>query len=379
VFGERDVTDLLPRYAAAAGLTPEQFTNSQTLSPVQQERALTMMRRTKEYFDQQSSTGHPDDSQETVGRTAAPVMASGAGGGAPGGVAPGGGGPSTPVGNESQAQFYEDRARRSMAASALYGASPQAAAAAQKAAEDDFARAKDIRETSAKYGETLDPRMQQAARDREIDKLRSVEADKRKAQVFKTGSEAEDAVGQTALSRRIVNSPGFNSGVGAPFFDALQSLNQQMFGGTALKNPGEIYDKLRASQVLSEIRSLGGSGIGAVRVPEMKQVDKLIADRSIQAPAIRTIVEVEDRLAGRLRDIYHMAQDYLQTHRELDDGFVRQVSAFKSKNELFSKAELANPSLLAMPVFSSPAEMRASRMPGGTKFRNPNGEVGTIP
>jgi hypothetical protein len=379
VFGERDVTDLLPRYAAAAGLTPEQFTNSQTLSPVQQERALTMMRRTKEYFDQQSSTGHPDDSQETVGRTAAPVMASGAGGGAPGGVAPGGGGPSTPVGNESQAQFYEDRARRSMAASALYGASPQAAAAAQKAAEDDFARAKDIRETSAKYGETLDPRMQQAARDREIDKLRSVEADKRKAQVFKTGSEAEDAVGQTALSRRIVNSPGFNSGVGAPFFDALQSLNQQMFGGTALKNPGEIYDKLRAPQVLSEIRSLGGSGIGAVRVPEMKQVDKLIADRSIQAPAIRTIVEVEDRLAGRLRDIYHMAQDYLQTHRELDDGFVRQVSAFKSKNELFSKAELANPSLLAMPVFSSPAEMRASRMPGGTKFRNSNGEVGSIP
>jgi hypothetical protein len=111
----------------------------------------------------------------------------------------------------------------------------------------------------------------------------------------------------------------------------------------------------------------------------MKQVDKLIAYRSIQAPAIRTIVEVEDRLQGRLRDIYHMAQDYLQTHRELDDGFVRQVSAFKSKNELFSKAELANPSLLAMPVFSSPAEMRASRMPGGTKFRNPNGEVGTIP
>lgn len=113
----------------------------------------------------------------------------------------------------------------------------------------------------------------------------------------------------------------------------------------------------------------------------MKAVDKLIADRDVQAPGIRTVTEVESRLQKRIRDIYYQAQEYLQTHRELDDGFAKQVSAWKNKpeNHLFTAAELANPSLLSMPVFSSPAEMRASRMPKGTPFRNPSGEVGTIP
>ena len=214
-----------------------------------------------------------------------------------------------------------------------------------------------------------------------IDKLRSEEFQKNKIAIFKAGQQAEDSIPQIEFSRRVVSSPGFNSGFGHEFFDSVQSLSQQLFGGTALKNPGEIYDKFRSGEVLNQIRSLGASGIGAVRVPEMKAVDKLIADRDVQAPGIRTVTEVESRLQKRIRDIYYQAQEYLQTHRELDDGFAKQVSAWKNKpeNHLFTAAELANPSLLSMPVFSSPAEMRASRMPKGTPFRNPSGEVGTIP
>lgn len=59
----------------------------------------------------------------------------------------------TPVGNEADAKFYEDRGARRRAFAASYGASPAASKAAEKAADDDFARAKDIRDTLAKYAE----------------------------------------------------------------------------------------------------------------------------------------------------------------------------------------------------------------------------------
>ena len=60
--------------------------------------------------------------------------------------------PSTPVGTEAEAKFYEDRGQKRLAVSGIFGASPKAAEAAQKAAEQDFARAKAIREKLAEYG-----------------------------------------------------------------------------------------------------------------------------------------------------------------------------------------------------------------------------------
>jgi hypothetical protein len=99
----------------------------------------------------------------------------------------------------------------------------------------------------------------------------------------------------------------------------------------------------------------------------------------MQPSSIRAVVEVENRLNQRAKAIYGMAQDYVQNHKILDDGFNREVSNYKSKHALFSSAELAHPDLLSMPVFGSAAEMKASKMPAGTKFRTPDGQVGAIP
>lgn len=251
------------------------------------------------------------------------------------------------------------------------------AAAFDKTADDILKEIGEAGRPTGTQKEVRDPAVQQ----REIDKLRSVDFQKNKVAIFKAGQQAEESIPQLELSRRIVNSPGFNSGFGHQFFDSVQSISQQLFGGTELKNPGEIYDKFRSGEVLNQIRSLGASGVGAVRVPEMKAVDKLIADRDVQAPAIRAVTEVEGRLQKRVRDVYYQAQEYLQTHRELDDGFSKQISAWKNKpeNHLFSAAELTKPELLSMPVFSNPGEMRASKLPPGSPFRTPSGEVGHVP
>lgn len=275
------------------------------------------------------------------------------------------------------AEGTRDKARREGIVGIPSKALEDKAAAFDKTADDILKEIGEAGRPTGTQKEVRDPAVQQ----REIDKLRSEDFQKNKVAIFKAGQQAEESIPQIELSRRIVNSPGFNSGLGHQFFDSVQSLSQQLFGGTELKNPGELYDKFRSGEVLNQIRSLGASGVGAVRVPEMKAVDKLIADRDVQAPGIRAVTEVESRLQKRVREVYYKAQEYLQTHRELDDGFSKEISAWKNKqeNHLFSEAELTKPELLSMPVFSNPGEMRASKLPPGSAFRTPSGEVGHVP
>jgi hypothetical protein len=216
-------------------------------------------------------------------------------------------------------------------------------------------------------------------RNKEIAKHQVEEATKRYSQIEKSGTQAEELEPQVRMARSLVNSPGFNSGIGRPFTDTIQQLGATLFGDPNMATPGQFFDKLRAGSILNEIRSLGGSGAGPVRVAEMKFIDTLYAGRDMQPASIRAVVEVENRLTQRAKAIYQMAQDYQQKHKILDDGFNREVSNYKSKHALFSEAELAHPDLLAMPVFSSAAQMRASQMPKGTKFRTPDGQVGVIP
>jgi hypothetical protein len=216
-------------------------------------------------------------------------------------------------------------------------------------------------------------------RNREIAKHQVEEATKRYSQIEKSGTQAEELEPQVRMARSLVNSPGFNSGIGRPFTDALQQVGSALFGDPNLATPGQFFDKLRAGSILNEIRSLGGSGAGPVRVAEMKFIDTLYAGRDMQPASIRAVVEVENRLTQRAKAIYGMAQDYVQKHKVLDEGFNREVSKYKSGHALFSTAELAHPDLLSMPVFSSAAEMKASQMPKGTKFRTPDGQVGAIP
>jgi hypothetical protein len=349
----------------------------------------------------------PDDSaSETVGRTAAPFVA----GGASGAPAP----PAGPgqIGQNSPAPFgprYTPEAaanglppewREETAANFdKYGRAQsrlgQAAVAGglkddefKSNAANAFATAKMIREAIGKNAEFTPD--QKKARDlaviayerqKGIETHRTEDAFKRYAAVEKAGAQAEDLHPQIAMARSLVNSPGFNAGIGRPFTDAVKQLSSTLFGDPNAATPSQFFDKLRSGSILNEIRSLGGSGSGPVRVAEMKFIDSMYAGRDQQPASIRAVVEVENRLTQRAKAMYNMAQTYVQKHGQLDEGFNREVSAFKNRpgNEMFSKAELANPSLLSMPVFGSPAEMRASRMPRGTQFRNPGGEVGTIP
>jgi hypothetical protein len=194
-----------------------------------------------------------------------------------------------------------------------------------------------------------------------------------------TALEAKDRIG---MMRSLTNQPGFNSGVYSHVIDTLNGIGARLFNLPNLGTSGQFFDKLRAGSVLNEIRSLGGSGAGPVRVAEMKFIDTLQASRDMQPGSIRSALETENRLHERAQEIFRLKQEYLKTHRELDSGFLDKVNGLWEREPLFSKAEMVHPDLLGMPIFESEAQMRASRMPGGTQFRTgpgPNAKIRTVP
>lgn len=292
----------------------------------------------------------------------------------------------TPVGTEAQAIQYENRAaaRSKWLQAHARNASPGAVKEAEAAIADDRARAKDIRDKLADAAkqerqQQLDIGKSDAEKFREAQQKRAAD---REVAVNKANETALEGKSRIGMQRSLTNQPGFNSGVYSHFIDTLNGIGARLFNQPNLGTSGQFFDKLRAGSVLNEIRNLGGSGAGPVRVAEMKFVDTMQASREMQPGSIRSALETENRLHERAQDIFQLKREYLKTHRELDDGFLDQVNNLWERKPLFSKAEMAHPDLLAMPIFESEAQMRASRMPGGTRFRTgpgPDATIKTVP
>jgi hypothetical protein len=177
------------------------------------------------------------------------------------------GGPATPVGNEAEARFYEDRGQKRIAASAIYGASPKAAEAAQKAAEQDFARAKAIREKLAEYGapttaqKEAPPGMsvpQAAAHKRELEDLGAakvknvagyIEAIKPARQTIQVLDEMDNALTQ-----------GWNhisTGAGAKqWLEVKKAVNNMMPGTFANVAEAETVEKLNAQLAAAAAKAM---------------------------------------------------------------------------------------------------------------------------
>jgi hypothetical protein len=270
------------------------------------------------------------------------------------GAAPG---PSTPIGGLVEARRLQDEATKLRNEAAIPMLPPGAQKSKLEEANAKEAQAKQILDKMAEYGaptrlqrEAVDPNVAAFEKQKGIETKRTEEAFKNAAAFRKAGQTAEDATPQIAIAKRLVNSPGFNAGLGVHFKDLMSQLSASLFGDPNAATPGQFFDKLRGGTILNEIRALSASGAGVVRVPEMKFIDTMIAGRDMQPPSIRSAVEVESRLNQRVRDIYALQRDYLQTHPQLDEGFDRVISRYKETHELFSDKEMTHSELLGVPT-----------------------------
>ena len=225
----------------------------------------------------------------------------------------------------------------------------------------------------------VDPAKVGFERTKNIEGKRTDQAFTNAAAFRKAGQTAEDAAPQLAIAKRLVNSPGFNSGIGHEYVDTMKQLSASLFGDPNAATPSQFYDKLRGGTILNEIRSLSASGAGAVRVPEMKFIDTMIAGRDMQPPSIRSAVEVEDRLNKRVQAIYRLQQDYLQSHPQLDEGFDRVVSKFKQRFPLFTDKEMTNPDLLGVPTAPLTHSPQAAMQWAQSMGVKPNDPIRTPP
>lgn len=164
----------------------------------------------------------------------------------------------------------------------------------------------------------------------------------------KIGTEAEAVKPQLALSRTLMNSPGFNAGIGSTTFgDAITRVGEALGLGNSA-SPGQVYDKIRSTAILDQIKAMAGTG--PVRVQEMKFIDQMFATREMSPTTLRTLAEIQERLGDRAVDIRNMAQDYRQRYGYLDARFDKQVRQYAASHDLFSKEEINDPRRLGAPT-----------------------------
>jgi hypothetical protein len=269
-------------------------------------------------------------------------------------------------------------------AAAIANVNPKAAEAAKAEAVATEGRAKQIRDYIS--GEDTSTPEQKNANDPTVAKFElTKEQNKNDVDRFgkqydtlsKVGEQADETLPQLDLAKRLVNSPDFASGTFAPASDAFKRLSVAVGLNPNTATPDQLFDKIRAGSILNQIKGMAGTG--PVRVAEMKFIDQMIAGRENTPATLRTLLEVESRLYQRAQAVRDMAHDYNNGH--LDNGFEKKVTEYKNspKNTMFSPQELKDPRLIAPPVFSSPQEVAAAKLPHGEPFKTADGRIKYVP
>lgn len=247
-------------------------------------------------------------------------------------------------------------------------------------ANKELDAAKQMREERSKYFEpdrTTKAVLSGAAKQEALDKNDIERYGKKYDNLQHQADEAYKLVQTSRLSKSLMDDPNFYSGVGADHVLTMQrfavnlGLKPQDY---ALAN--EVFGKTVSASILEQIRSLGGQGLGQVRVAEIN-VMKGAAENHDNTPASnRLLNEVNDRMAERWTiPIAREAQTYKGGH--LDAGFDRWVANYINHTPLLSKEELTDPRRIAPPLARTPADLKKIGWKDGDPFRDPDGNIYT--
>jgi hypothetical protein len=269
-------------------------------------------------------------------------------------------------------------------AAGLANVNPKSAEAAKAEAVATEARAKQIRDYIS--GEDSSTNEQKNANDptvadfelkKEQQKNDVDRFGKQYDTISKVGEQADETLPQLDLAKRLVNSPDFASGTFAPASDAFKRLSVALNLNPNTATPDQVFDKIRAGSILNQIKGMAGTG--PVRVAEMKFIDQMIAGRENTPATLRTLLEIESRLYQRAQAVRTMAIDY--NHGHLDAGFTKKVAELKNSPQgaMFTPAEMKDPRLIAPPVFNSPRELAAAKLPHGDPFKTADGRIKYVP
>jgi hypothetical protein len=193
--------------------------------------------------------------------------------------------------------------------------------------------------------------------------------------ISKAGQEAAIELPQLDLAKSLMNDPKFYSG-------PLEGLNLQYkrllstFGSDPnVAQPQEAFRKVVSNSILSQIRSLAGTG--QIRVAEIKIMEKAAANSENTPASNRLLVELATRLHKHALGLSDLASGY--KGGRLDPGYDRAARAWTDQHPMFSKGELADPRLISPPIYGTPADVKKAKLSSGTPFQTPDGRIKYVP
>lgn len=368
-FGGRDVSEMIPRFAKALGVDPDS-----PLSPDQVAKARAFMGRTAQAIQPTPQGGGQGPVAQVPNGSVQPgpqVPAQAPQGPAGGDPSLGGLIPQSWIAQGRTAAQYRDLL-------GAVAANPMTAAGARSVAEE---RMKAVDAAMAKAGEAT-PEMKNAQASgvpnpAEFKRLEAQNADevtrygKKADALFKSGQEAAVELPQLDIAKSLMNNPDFYSGPAEGLVLNYKRLLSTFGSDPNVAQPQEAFRKVVSNSILSQIRSLAGTG--QIRVAEIKIMEKAAANPENTPASNRLLVELASRVHQHALGLSDLANSY--KGGRLDPGFDRAARDYTTQHPMFSKAELGDPRLIAPPIYKTPDDVKRAKLAPGTPFMTPDGRV----
>ena len=270
-------------------------------------------------------------------------------------------------------------------AAAIANVNPKAAEAAKAEAAAAEGRAKQIRDyissedTSTNDqknyqsdklpGESMADYQARAAGGQELAKQDSIAYSKKYEGIQKAAQEASIEQPKIQLMKTFSNDPNFYSGPLEPTNRGFKQFAATIGADPNRALPQEGFNKVASDMLTSQIRALGASGAGPVRIAEVKNMQKSIANLGITPVTNRLLVEITDRAYNDVKNIAELTRKYETNPKNLPGkknvGLDTEIQKYYDSHPLFTKEEISDPRLIAPPEFKDSRLAFNAKLPKG--------------
>lgn len=196
------------------------------------------------------------------------------------------------------------------------------------------------------------------------------------------GLTAAQSMPYVEIAKGLIEHPDFYSGSA----EGINLAWKRALAGLGLNPnaplPQEAFRKVMAANIMQQVNnlkaeqeSMGQQG-GRIFASQIELMEKAAQNPDNSVAANRYLTELAYRSSQRTMAIADMADDYKTRHGALDAGFEKQLRNWMSKHPMFSKEELANPTLIGgKPAAQKPISQEAhSRLKSGERYLAPDGK-----
>jgi hypothetical protein len=292
----------------------------------------------------------------------------------------------SPGWSQADADALSARATRLRAyGAAIANVNPKASEMAKSEAEATDARAKQIRDYLSEEdkstpdmknfnsdhlpGETMAGYQARVGGGVELAKQDSIAYSKKYEGIQKAATEASIEQPKIQLAKTLINSPNFYSGPLEPTNRAYKQFAATIGADPNKALPQEGFNKIVSDMLTSQIRALGASGAGPVRIAEVKNMQKSIANLGITPVTNRLLVEITDRTYRDVQEIARITREYESNPGnrpgKMNVGLDQAIHDYYVKHPLFNEAEMKDPRLIAPPEFPTAREAFNAHLPKG--------------